>query len=507
VPHALPSTTDPVSQAIVGAIIAGLFVLLALEKAHRVLVVLGAVALLWAVTYLTPYTLISLETAQAALDLNVLLLLAAMMAVVGVLKTTGVFGWAVTRLLARANGRPRTVMRLVAWFTAGVSSVADNVTTVIFVTPMSVRMAGSLGIRPVVFLLPMVMAANIGGTATLIGDPPNIMIGSGAGLSFVDFLVALTIPCAIMMLAMEWYAERVFGGELHAATNAAWTPDPDPPTITDPTLLRWSLGISTLIFLGFLTHNLTGMPAAVPAVLGAAAMLVVQDVLYLRRHRPTHGERVHGLLAVIEKEIEWPTLIFFAFLFIAVGAAVATGLIGTVAAALSWAIHAGSGALGLSPNGTLLFAALLICWVSGGLSSLIDNIPFVAVTIPIVAGLRTQLPGDTSVLWWALSLGACLGGNGTVVGASANVTAVGLAERAGHLIGFNEFSRFGVPVTVLTLVIASAYLTLHVYAGAAGALWWSAAALAMLVVARVMADRRTAAASPPVPHEPARPAV
>ncbi|HEX6632034.1 MAG TPA: SLC13 family permease, partial [Gemmatimonadaceae bacterium] len=186
---------------------------------------------------------------------------------------------------------------------------------------------------------------------------------------------------------------------------------------------------------------------------------------------------------------------------------VATGLIGTVAAALSWAIHAGSGALGLSPNGTLLFAALLICWVSGGLSSLIDNIPFVAVTIPIVAGLRTQLPGDTSVLWWALSLGACLGGNGTVVGASANVTAVGLAERAGHLIGFNEFSRFGVPVTVLTLVIASAYLTLHVYAGAAGALWWSAAALAVLVVARVVADRRTAAASPPVPHEPARPAV
>ena len=164
------STTDPVSQAIVGAVIATLFVLLALEKAHRVLVALGGVAVLWAVTYLTPYHLVTLETAQRSLDLNVLFLLAAMMAVVGVLKTTGVFGWAVARLLERAGGRPRMVVRLVVWFTGIVSSVADNVTTVIFVTPMAVRMSGPLGVRPAVFLLPMVMAANIGGAATLIGN-------------------------------------------------------------------------------------------------------------------------------------------------------------------------------------------------------------------------------------------------------------------------------------------------------------------------------------------------
>ena len=498
---ALPSTTDVVSQAIVATIIVGLFVLLALEKAHRVLVVLGAVALLWAVTYLTPYRLISLETAQSALDLNVLLLLASMMAVVGVLKTTGVFNWAVARLLARAGGRPRTVLRLVAWFTGTVSALADNVTTVIFVTPMALRMAAPLGVRPVVFLLPMIMAANIGGAATLIGDPPNIMIGSGAGLTFMDFLLVLAVPCAIMMLAMEWYAERVFGAEVEAPVMPV-DGGIEAPAIADPVLLRWAGWISGGIFVGFATHGITGMPAAVPALLGAAALLLVQDVLYLRRREPTSTEREHGLLAVIEREIEWPTLIFFAFLFITVGAAVSTGLIQTVAAGLAWAIHTGSATMGLGAEGTLLFAALLTLWVAGVLSALVDNIPFVAVTIPIIAGLRGDLAGDTTVLWWALALGACLGGNGTVIGASANVTAVGLAERAGAAVSFREFARFGVPVTALTLLISSAYLTLYVYDGAGGALRWSAAALAVLVVLRVLSDRRRPRAGSPAADAP-----
>ena len=525
-----PAATDPVSQAVVAAVIVGLFVLLALEKAHRVLVALGGVAILWAVTYLTPYRIVTLESAQASLDLNVLLLLAAMMAVVGVLKTTGVFGWAVSRLLERAGGRPRTVVRLIVWFTGTISAVADNVTTVIFVTPMAARMAAPLGVRPIVFLLPMVMAANIGGTATLIGDPPNIMIGSGAGLSFLDFVVALALPCAVMMIVMEWWAERTFGGELSGATRrlanerrptpAAGAPLADGLTraaasveapgdapvgeltaemrapgtaIVDPLLLRWALWISALVFVGFVTHSFTGMPAAVPAMLGAAALLVVQDVLYLRRQRPTERERKHGLLAVIEHEIEWPTLIFFAFLFIIVGAAVSTGLIDRAAAGLVWAVNAGSAALGLSVAGTLCFAALLICWTAAIVSAFVDNIPFVAVTIPIVAGLRGELAGDTTVLWWALSLGACLGGNATVIGASANVTTVGLAERAGAHISFREFSRFGVPVTVLTLLIASAYLALRVFAGTPTALGTSAAVLALLLLVRFARRGRRAA--------------
>ena len=334
------------------------------------------------------------------------------------------------------------------------------------------------------------------------------MIGSGAGLSFLDFVLALALPCAVMMIVMEWWAERVFGDELTHATprpfaaaaqpvrppSAAAIDAPAPgltaemeapgTAIVDPLLLRWALGISAAIFLGFLTHSVTGMPAAVPAVLGAAALLVVQDVLYLRRHRPTEGERKHGLLAVIEHEIEWPTLIFFAFLFIIVGAAVATGLIDRMATGLAWAVHAGSGALGLSALGTLCFAALLICWAAGVISALVDNIPFVAVTIPIVAGLRGELAGDTTVLWWALALGACLGGNATVIGASANVTAIGLAERGGAHVSFREFARFGVPVTALTLVLASAFLVLYVFAGHGGAEAWSGAVLALLLTLR-----------------------
>jgi len=237
------------------------------------------------------------------------------------------------------------------------------------------------------------------------------------------------------------------------------------PVIHDPVLLRWSLAISAGIFVGFMTHGATGMPVAVPALLGAAIMLIVQDVLYLRRHRPTHAERVHGLLDVIENEIEWPTLSFFAFLFIAVGAAVDTGLIDTLARGLEGVIEAGRQGLGLDPRGTLLLAALVICWGGGVVSAVVDNIPFVAVAIPIVARMTGELPGDTSVLWWALALGACLGGNGSPIGASANVTVIGLAERAGTRIGFGQFARFGIAVTAMTLLVSSLVLAGYVYAG------------------------------------------
>jgi len=207
------------------------------------------------------------------------------------------------------------------------------------------------------------------------------------------------------------------------------------------------------------------MPAAVPAAIGAAMLLLAQDIIYLRTTRESQEERVHGILRVIEKEIEWPTLAFFAFLFIAVGAGVETGLIDTLARALERLIEAGRSGLGLSGTGTLLFAGLLVLWASGFLSALIDNIPYVAVTIPIIARLVGHLQGDTEILWWALALGACLGGNGTMIGASANVTVVGLADRAGQHISFRQFSRYGIPMTVLTLLISSLFIASHLYVG------------------------------------------
>ncbi len=480
----LRSTTDAVSQGLVAAIIVAVFALLALEKAHRVLIIFGAVALLWFITYLTPFKLISFDGAKNALDLNVLLLLAAMMAVVGVLKTTGVFPWAVGRLLSRAGGRPHLIQSLTVWFTGTASAFLDNVTTVIFVTPMSSEMARLTGVRPSAYLLPMVMAANIGGTATLIGDPPNIMIGSGANLSFMAFIFALAVPVIWMMLMLEYFSRWYYRSALVTAVRGE--PTFARPDIHDRPLLKWTLGITGLIFIGFVTHSMTGMPVAVPAVIGAAAILVVQDALYLRRHRPSHNERIHGLLEVIEKEIEWPTLSFFAFLFIAVGAAVETGLIDTMANGLGWVINSGRDSFGLSEKGTVLFAAVMILWASGVLSALIDNIPYVAVTIPIVARLIDTLPGHPTTLWWALALGACLGGNGTAIGASANVTTIGLAEKAGTRITFGEFARFGTSVATVTLLISTVFLAGFVFLGQRLVFQLGLAGLAVVLAVRIL---------------------
>jgi Na+/H+ antiporter NhaD/arsenite permease-like protein len=469
--HGFDSTQDFVSQGIVAAILVGVFALLAADRIHRVLIPIGAVALIWLISYFSPFRLISFEAAQRAVDLNVILLLAAMMALVGVLKTTNVFPWAVDRLLERSRGNPSRAARLIIWFTGLLSAILDNVTTVIFTYPMASEMARRLRINGSAFFLPMVMAANIGGTATLIGDPPNVLIGSDprSGLSFMSFIYNLTVPCTFMMIVLVWYSRRFYPADIGRAADAdhAGAAQPTGAVLQNVPLLRVTCWITALIFLGFMTHTLTHMPVAVPAVIGVAAILLAQDYYYLQEHKPTHVERRYGVLAILEKDIEWPTLAFFIFLFMLVGAAVATGLIESLALGLAWIVDRISSGFGLPAKATLLVAALIILWVSGFLSAVIDNIPYTAVTIPLVASLLGQLKAgpDGEVLWWALALGACLGGNGTLIGASANVTVVGLAEKDGKRIPFNEFTAFGSRIAGLTLLMSSAYLALWLYVG------------------------------------------
>ena len=465
------STRDALSQGIVAAILVGVFALLAADRVHRVLIPIGAVAIVWLISYFTPFRLISFEAAKEAVDLNVILLLFSMMALVGVLKTTNVFPWAVDRLLERSRGNPSRAARLIIWFTGVLSAILDNVTTVIFTYPMASEMARRLKINGSAFFLPMVMAANIGGTATLIGDPPNVLIGADprTGLSFMDFIYHLTVPCTFMMFVLVWYCRRYYAKDIGHSADAdhAEAAKPTGAVLQNVALLRVTCWITALIFLGFMTHTFTHMQVAVPAVIGIAAILFAQDYYYLKEHKPTLEERRHGVLDILEKDIEWPTLAFFLFLFILVGAAVATGLIESLAHALAWIIDSISKGFGLSPRATLLVAALLILWVSGFLSAIIDNIPYTAVTIPLVASLLGKLNAgpDGQILWWALALGACLGGNGTLIGASANVTVTGLAEKDGKRISFNEFTAFGSRVAGLTLLMSSVYLAMWLYIG------------------------------------------
>jgi len=487
--EAFDSTRDAASQLIVAAILVGVFALLAADRVHRVLVPMGAVAVVWLISYFTPWRLISFEASARAVDLNVILLLAAMMALVGVLKTTNVFPWMVDRVLVQSRGQPNRALAFIVWFTGVLSALLDNVTTVIFTYPMAASMARRLGIASSALLLPMVMAANIGGTATLIGDPPNVLIGADArsGLSFLSFIEHLTVPCLLMLVVLVWYSRRYY--PVDPGHRADVTPTGAP--LVNVPLLRATCWISGAILLGFLTHSLTHMPVAVPAVIGVTAVLFAQDYFYLKTHRPTAEERQHGVLDILEKDIEWPTLAFFLFLFILVGAAVATGLIGTLAGALAWLVDRISTDAGLSPRATLLVAALLILWVSGVLSALIDNIPYTAVTIPLVASLIERLNGgpEGQVLWWALALGACLGGNGTLIGASANVTVTGLAEKDGQRISFAEFTAFGARVTAITLAMSSVYLALWLYVGSAPVNLAGAALLVALGVWRFAVKR------------------
>ena len=412
-----------------GGIFVVAYALIASERFDRTLVALlgGLLVVLLGI--------VDQEEAFAGIDFNVIFLLAGMMILAGGLSRTGFFAYVAALAIRSSRGEPFRLLVTLAVATALLSAVLDNVTTVVLLTPVTLSIARTLKVSPFPYLISQILASNIGGTATLIGDPPNILIGSAAGLDFVDFLVNLAPVVVVIMavfLAMLWLLfGRSIADDQHRLDVLASL---DPSTaITDRPLMIRALAVLGLTLVGFLFHSLIGVEAATIALLGATVLMIIGPL------------DPHESL----RDIEWSTLFFFVGLFMLVEAVVQVGIVGTVANALADAV-----------DGRLEVATIGIMWVSALGSAIVDNIPYTATAIPIVERMiETGLDGDP--LWWALALGACLGGNLTIVGASANIVVANLAARDGHPITFGQFFRYGSVVVLMSLTISTAYLWLR----------------------------------------------
>jgi Na+/H+ antiporter NhaD/arsenite permease-like protein len=378
---------------------------------------------------------------ETGVDWNVIFLLLGMMIIVGVLKQTGLFEYLAIWAAKRARGRPFAIMAMLCTITAVASALLDNVTTVLLVAPVTLLVCDRIGVRPEGFLIAEVMASNIGGTATLIGDPPNIIIASRADLSFNDFLANLApfivVAFVVFLLLARWLFRRSFTYDPERA-EAVMEID-ERRAIRDPALLRRSLAVLGLVMIGFVLHSALGLEPSLVALLGAGLLVVVS------------GTATADYLA----EVEWPTLVFFMGLFVMVGGLVNVGVIGSLGEAAIDAV-----------GDNYLVAATGLLFGSAVLSAIVDNIPYVATISPLVSDLVEASGGaaGAQALWWALALGADLGGNATAVGASANVVVLGIAERSGYPISFWRFTRYGLVVTAVTVALAWPYLYLRYYA-------------------------------------------
>lgn len=424
------------------------YILISFELLHRTMAAMLGASIMLVISYtfgtINPeYHILSYESAIKAIDMNVIFLLMGMMIIVGILKHTGIFQWCAYKCYQLARGNVFILAIILMGFTAVSSAFLDNVTTMLLLTPVTIEIAVSLGITPLALLVPEILASNIGGTATLIGDPPNIMIGSYANLTFIEFVENLAPTCAIVMIILFVFSKYVFGKEF----NRAKVDDiqkfiaelREEYKITDASLLGTGLVIMAIVIALFLTHGIWHMEVSIAALFGASLLfsfgLLTKKV---------------DMLELIEKDIEWTTLLFFMFLFMLVGGVEETGLLDIVA---DWVLYLA--------QGNLVASICLILWVSAIMSAFVDNIPFTATMLPIVAYLTQVIPGaESGVLWWALAFGACFGGNGTIIGASANVVTLGIAESAGYPIRFFQFMKVAFPFMLISVAVANVWLLL-----------------------------------------------
>ncbi len=394
----------------------------------------SAAALLGAMVLIIARVL-SQETAFQYIDWNVIFLLIGMMIIMSITKRTGLFQYVAIKIAKFARGEPLTILILLALMTAFFSAVLDNVTTILIVVPITILIAVELGLDPVPFVIVLAIASNFGGTATLIGDPPNIMIGSAADLSFIDFIANLT-PLILIVLAVSCLMVFfMFRKSLRVSNErkARIMNFDETKAIEDPVLLVKSMSVLGLVLVAFLVPGSFGLEASTIALTGALLLIVVSGF-----------KDIEHILA----EVEWTTIFFFLGLFMLVGGLVEAGVMSKIS---SWLIG--------TTAGHLRMTQFVVLWASGVLSTVVNNIPFVATMIPLLKDMGANL-GVEAVrpIWWTLAVGACLGGNGTLIGASANVVAAGISAKSGHPVSFWAFTKYGILFTLMSLAISTLYV-------------------------------------------------
>ncbi len=422
------------------AIFIASYIAIATEKIDRTIVALVGAALMLILG------LIDQTNAFRHIDLNVIFLLAGMMIIVNIVKRCGLFEWLALSTAKLTGGKPVLLLVTLSLVTAIVSAFLDNVTTMMLIGPMTLLVADALRIDPVPLLISETMASNIGGTATLIGDPPNLLVGSAANLSFLDFLTNMAPLILIILVIFILMGTGLFGKSLRRTPpNVSALASLQPrKAIRDKFLLWKSLVVLPVVFVAFVLHGMLDVKPATVALGGAALLLLLSQL-------PPKKQKIDPVETLLA-EIDWPTLFFFIGMFIMIAGLEATGVIKVLLDLL----------VALTGS-NLLFASIVIMWGAAILTMVTSAVPFVLAMIPVIHGLAAQGIEPIEPLWWSLALGACLGANGTMIGSAANMVVAGISSRSGHKITFGMFTKKGLPIAIVSLVLASLYVWLRYF--------------------------------------------
>ena len=410
------------------------YALIISEKVHRTIVgIVGAMLMII-------FGILSQEVAIHHIDFNTLGLLIGMMTIVNITAETGLFNFLAIWAAQKVDANPTKLLLALATLTAVCSALLDNVTTVLLTVPVTFSITSQLKVDVKPFLMAQILASNIGGTATLVGDPPNIMIGSAVGLSFMDFIYNLTLPVIVIFIVTILILKLIYGKSLHTTPELQAEVMKHNPykQIRDKVLVKKCLAVLAFTMSLFVAHSALGLESATAALTGAGLLLLITYT------------RDEEMIAKVLSKVEWLAIFFFAGLFILVGGLVETGVIKMLA----------EEAIAIT-QGSVEATAVLILWMSAFASAFVDNIPFVATMIPLIKDMGAMGLSNLEPMWWSLALGACLGGNGTLIGASANVVVASLAAQHGRQISFIGFMKVAFPCMILSIIISTAYLYLR----------------------------------------------